>query len=76
MHLHGVAFFDHEIKDHVSLDQLPEKYFVQIQRILERFTGVVSLEVFNLENLNGSLQCLSKVFNQIVPHIENKRIKS
>jgi hypothetical protein len=71
MHLHGVAFFDHNIKDHTGLDKMPEKYFSQVQMILETFTGVVSLEVFNLENLNTSLSVLSKVFKNIAPNINN-----
>jgi len=40
--------------------------------ILENFKGVVSLEVFNLENLNRSLSFLSKGFNNIAPDINNK----
>ena len=50
------------IKDHTSLDRLPEKYMSQIQTMLNNYTGVVSLEVFNLENLNLSLTWLSKFF--------------
>lgn len=72
IHLHGVEFFEDEIKDHISLDKLPEKYFRQVQMILENFTGVVSLEVFNLENLNQSLSFLSKSFNNIAPNINKK----
>jgi len=73
IHLHGVAFLNHKIKDHTSLDQLPEKYFRQIQTVLERFSGVVSLEVFNLENLNRSLSFLSTTYGINVPNINNKR---
>ena len=65
MHVHGVAFSDERIKDHTALDKLPAHYFRQIQTILEKFTGVVSLEVFNLENLNRSLAFLSKEFKNI-----------
>lgn len=72
IHLHGVDFSGHEIKDHTALDKLPEKYLCQVKMILESFTGVVSLEVFNLENLNRSLSFLSKVFNNIAPHINEK----
>ncbi len=72
IHLHGVAFLGQEIKDHTSLDKLPEKYFRQVQGILENFKGVVSLEVFNLENLNQSLSFLSKRFNNIAPNINKK----
>ncbi len=62
IHLHGVEFSPQAVKDHTALDLLPKKYFNQIQTILEKFTGVVSLEVFNLENLNRSLTALSKIF--------------
>ncbi|RLC06739.1 MAG: sugar phosphate isomerase/epimerase [Deltaproteobacteria bacterium] len=72
MHLHGVDFSDGNIKDHTSLDKLPEKYLNQIQIILEKFAGVVSLEVFNFENLNRSLAVLSKMFNNIAPAILKK----
>ena len=72
IHLHGVAFSDQNIKDHTSLDKLPKKHFRQVQTILENFTGVVSLEVFNLENLNRSLNVLSTVFKNIVPNINKK----
>lgn len=67
IHLHGVAFSDQNIKDHTALDKLPEEYLGQVQTILKEFTGVVSLEVFNLENLNRSLMVLSKVFKNIAP---------
>jgi sugar phosphate isomerase/epimerase len=70
IHLHGVAFSEQNIKDHTALDKLPKKYFRQVQTILENFTGVVSLEVFNLENLNRSLTVLSKVFKNIAPNIQ------
>jgi len=62
IHLHGVDFSGQHIKDHTSLDKLPEQYVSQIQTILCDYTGVVSLEVFNLENLNKSLIFLSKIF--------------
>jgi sugar phosphate isomerase/epimerase len=65
IHLHGVDFSIPTGKDHTSLDKLPEKYASQIQFILKNFNGVVSLEVFNLENLNQSLEFLSKIFKDI-----------
>ena len=71
IHLHGVDFSEQYIKDHTSLDKLPKKYLRQIRTILEQFSGVVSLEVFNLENLNRSLTHLSKVYRNIVPKINN-----
>jgi len=61
IHLHGVDFSGQHIKDHTSLDKLPKKYVSQIQTMLCDYTGVVSLEVFNLENLNKSLIFLSKI---------------
>ncbi|MCD4677158.1 MAG: sugar phosphate isomerase/epimerase, partial [Desulfobacula sp.] len=71
IHLHGVAFSGQKIKDHTALDKLPEKHFLQVQTILEKFKGVVSLEVFNLENLNRSLGLLSKIYKNIAPNINN-----
>lgn len=65
IHLHGVDFSGETVKDHTSLDMLPEKYTHQVQAILGAFTGVVSLEVFNLENLNRSLESLAKMFKDI-----------
>jgi sugar phosphate isomerase/epimerase len=62
IHLHGVDFSGHKIKDHTSLDKLPEQYISQLKTILNNYTGVVSLEVFNLENLNKSLFLLQKIF--------------
>ncbi|CCK82146.1 cobamide remodeling phosphodiesterase CbiR [Desulfobacula toluolica] len=67
MHLHGVDFSVPSGKDHTALDKLPEKHFRQVQFILENFEGVVSIEVFNLENLNRSLAFLSKIFKNIAP---------
>jgi sugar phosphate isomerase/epimerase len=61
IHLHGVDFSTPDKKDHTSLDKLPQKYIRQIQTILQNFTGVVSLEVFNLENLNRSIRVFSQI---------------
>lgn len=74
IHLHGVDCSGQKMKDHTALDKLPGKYLRQIQSILNEFTGVVSLEVFNLENLNRSLTVLSKMFNNIAPAILKKII--
>ena len=65
IHLHGVDFSQSKIQDHTSLDKLPEQYKNQIKTILNDYSGVVSLEVFNLEILNRSLICLSKFFCDI-----------
>lgn len=62
IHLHGVDFSQSKIKDHTGLDKLPAEYMSQIQTILNNYTGVVSIEVFNLDNLNLSLRALSKFF--------------
>lgn len=67
IHLHGVDFSEKSIKDHTSLDRLPEKYLHQALSILKTYAGVVSLEVFNPENLNRSLSCLSAFFPDIEP---------
>ncbi len=62
IHLHGVDSSGTEKKDHKALDLLPQEEILKIVRVLENFRGVVSLEVFNLDNLNRSLQVLSRYF--------------
>jgi sugar phosphate isomerase/epimerase len=42
-------------KDHLGMDRLMENRRSEITRILERFTGTVSIEVFSFENLASSL---------------------
>jgi sugar phosphate isomerase/epimerase len=54
IHLHGVEN-DH---DHLTLERLPIKLIEPVLRILKRFTGVVSLEIFSFENLTSSLKFL------------------
>ena len=54
IHLHGVE----KARDHTTLDRLPEKLADAVLRVLKRFTGVVSLEIFSFENLNSSLKFL------------------
>ena len=56
MHLHGVE----NNQDHVSLDRLSEERFHPVLKILKRFAGVVSLEVFSFDALNASLQYLER----------------
>lgn len=63
IHLHGVEFLKDRIKDHTRLDRMPEPAFKNILNILESYAGVVSIEVFNLENLNHSLNFLSRWFS-------------
>jgi len=54
LHLHGVE----NDCDHTTLERLSEKSFETVLRILNRFTGVVSIEVFSFENLDSSLKFL------------------
>ncbi len=56
LHIHGVE----KSQDHVSLDKLSEKHIGSVMRILKRFTGIVSLEVFSFNNLVASLDFLEK----------------
>ena len=65
IHLHGVDFSQSKIKDHTSLDKLPPQYMSQVRTILNNYSGVVSLEVFNLDNLHHSLLSLSNMFKDI-----------
>ena len=52
IHLHGVE----NGGDHTTLERLSENSTSTVMRILKRFTGVVSLEVFSFENLDSSLR--------------------
>jgi sugar phosphate isomerase/epimerase len=54
IHLHGVE----NDRDHLTLERLATKLIEPVLRILKRFTGVVSLEIFSFENLNSSLKFL------------------
>ncbi|MBU1195862.1 MAG: TIM barrel protein [Proteobacteria bacterium] len=65
MHLHGVEFSGDTVKDHTRLDRMPETAFRTILDILETYPGVVSIEVFNLENLKLSMKFLSQFFSDI-----------
>ena len=58
IHLHGVE--NH--KDHLSLDRLSKERAKIVTRILKRFTGVVSLEVFSYPHLKDSLPFLEKLW--------------
>lgn len=72
IHLHGVDDSGGKRKDHKALDTLSEDEIMKIIKILEGFRGVVSLEVFNLENLNRSLLVLSGFFQNIPYPIPEK----
>lgn len=56
IHLHGVDNRD----DHQALDRLPDKIVESVVRILKKFNGIVSLEIFSFENLITSLELLKK----------------
>ena len=45
---------------HGALDQLPEKLIIATTRLLAKFKGIVSLEVFSHADLEASLQFLEK----------------
>jgi sugar phosphate isomerase/epimerase len=65
VHLHGVDFSGPVPRDHIGLDRLPQDLFTMTTEMLTAYEGTVSLEVFNLENLNRSLKQLSRVFSNI-----------
>ncbi len=59
IHLYGVA----ENHFHGALDQLPEKLIIPTTRLLEKFNGIVSLEVFSYAHLDASLKFMEKCWN-------------
>jgi sugar phosphate isomerase/epimerase len=59
VHLHGVE--NH--KDHLALDKLSPKQMDNVMRILKRFSGTVSLEVFTYDHLKTSLKYLEKCWH-------------
>ncbi len=65
IHLHGVDVTKVPPQDHIGLDRMPDRNFSQVTRLLSHFHGTVCLEVFNLDNLNRSLDTLASVFNNI-----------
>ncbi|MCF8070282.1 MAG: sugar phosphate isomerase/epimerase [Desulfobacterales bacterium] len=54
IHLHGVE----DGEDHISLCRMPVKEMERVMNILNRYTGVVSLEIFCFRNLYSSLPFL------------------
>ena len=62
IHLHGVE----NNRDHLSLDRLPEQYHNPVIEILNRFTGIVSLEVFSYTSLKPSLHVLEMRWNNFI----------
>jgi sugar phosphate isomerase/epimerase len=61
IHLHGVQ----DGKDHLSLDRLPGIQLQPVLEILQKFKKTVSLEVFNFEYLQASLNVLEKYWKLI-----------
>lgn len=60
IHLHGVE----NTQDHISLDRLSRQHLNTALGILRTFTGVVSLEVFNLQDLRRSLRFLETAWSR------------
>ncbi len=54
IHLHGVE----KGKDHISLSRLGKNDMETVLKILKKFTGIVSMEVFAYDNLDTSLKFL------------------
>lgn len=65
VHLHGVDFQFTPPKDHTRLDRLPDDTLKLVIDFLTNYTGTVSLEVFNPENLKHSLAMLDRYFTDI-----------
>ncbi len=62
LHLHGVA----NGQDHLSLDRLTDSQVAGLMRILKRFNGVVSVEVFSFPHLKTSLDFLAARFEVLL----------
>jgi hypothetical protein len=58
LHLHGVAGG----RDHLAVDRLPAPAADAVLKVLSGFKGIVSLEVFNFEDLAASLVWLEERF--------------
>lgn len=74
VHLHGVTNENGRIKDHQGLGKMLHEQRQSILSFLETYTGTVSLEVFNQEDLVNSLAYLSDFF-QPIPDIKTLNIK-
>jgi len=61
IHLHGVDFSHENPKDHQGLDKTPMDRFLLTFEVLKQFDGVVSLEVFNRNNLQDSVNYLNNL---------------
>ncbi len=60
LHVHGVE----NGRDHTSLEKLADHLFEPVLQVLNRFTGVVSLEVFSFVNLDSSLKYLESLWRK------------
>lgn len=74
IHLHGVDFTKSGPKDHLGLGCLPQPLFDQTMELMTNYQGTVSLEVFNLANLENSLGRLGQIFKGI-PSMPNRKIE-
>lgn len=63
IHFHGVDFSYDPPRDHQGLDRTPMDRVQTTLGVLEKFTGVVSLEVFNLDHLKASLDWMDRRFS-------------
>ncbi|SMC85487.1 Sugar phosphate isomerase/epimerase [Desulfocicer vacuolatum DSM 3385] len=61
IHLHGVDFSHEPPRDHQGLDKTPMDRFLPTLEVLKQFDGVVSLEVFNGNNLKNSINYLNRL---------------
>ena len=62
IHFHGVDYAHVEPKDHQGLGRTPMDRVESTLEVLKKFTGVVSLEVFNLDHLKDSLAWMERYF--------------
>jgi len=61
VHLHGIAE-----RDHASLAHVPSAELDRVTAFLaENFSGVVTIEVFNLADLTSSLEVLAESVNRV-----------
>ena len=65
IHLHGVDTRLEPPRTHIGLDEMLPGEFRKIMDHLKHYTETVSIEVFKLAHLQGSLEALSKIFNGI-----------
>ncbi len=61
IHLHGVDFSGEKPKDHRGLNKTPVERFLPTLEVLNQFQGVVSIEVFNRDNLQASVNYLNQL---------------